>query len=133
MVASKTYRDPSFGAESLFICPIEIDTGDGTPANILSYTSTKAIRIIEAGIMITEAVVGTSVDAVVVIKEGATELFSVSIPDTTAVGVTVKDIVGESVAIAAGDTLIFNHKTKATGGTPAGKGYMYIKYAEQFA
>lgn len=132
-MADKSYDSAAYTVEKVLICPIEVDL-DATAADVATFDFSENIVITELGIILTETVAGDTTAPVVAIKEGATELASLTVPD----GSAAKDVVKTTTItnpnnISSGDTLTFNHKTKgADSGTSAGKGYLYIKYKERY-
>jgi len=126
------YADSRYSVEKILICPIVADLTSA--GDVATFDFSENITITELGIILSTTVAGDTTAPVVAIKEGATELATLTVPDNSA----AKDVVKTTTItypnnINSGDTLTFNVKTAAAdSGTAAGQGYIYIKYKERF-
>ena len=126
------YADSRYSVEKILICPIVADLTSA--GDVATFDFSENITITELGIILSVTVAGDTTAPVVAIKEGATELATLTVPDNSAAGDVVKTTsITYPNNINSGDTLTFNVKTAAAdSGTAAGQGYIYIKYKERF-
>lgn len=116
--------------------PGEEDT-DASAADHFTWKPEKPLLVRDFGFVITEAVVNTSVAAVVSLDHtpsggSRTEKATLSIANAAVVGtefITYEGTALSPFVVEEGDTLHFEHKTAGTGGSTAGKGY-YVLYYE---
>ena len=131
MSRTRTYSDDSYDSLTLIQSPIEVDVGDGSPGNVFSYTTTEAIEVVEVGMLYTEAVLDDATAAVVTARVGTTDGISLSCTDGAAIATSEGET--GSQLVDAGGTVIMYFKTKGDdSGTQSGKGYMYLKFREQY-
>lgn len=128
----KSYEDSRYGVQKVLIFPISADLTSA--ADVGTFDFTENIKIVELGIIVSTTVAADTTAPVVALKEGSTELATLTVADGSAAGDVVKTTtIASDSAISSGDTLTFNVKTAAAdAGTAAGAGNIYIKYQERF-
>lgn len=76
---------------NLYQCPIEVDTGDGSAADIFTMILAHGMVIHKVEFVVSELVASDTTDAVVSVDHtpsggSRTEYATITVPDTTAVG-----------------------------------------------
>lgn len=120
---------------NLYQCPIEVDTGDGSAADIYTWILAHPMLIHKVEFVVSELVASDTTDAVVSVDYtpvggSRTEYATVSVPDTTAVGTSLEPATSlDPLELSEGDTVILEFKTASVdAGADSGKGYFLIWY-----
>lgn len=119
----------------MYQCPIEVDTGDGSAADIFTWILAHGMVIHKIEFVVSEVVASDTTDAVVSVDYtpsggSRTEYGTITVPDTTAVGTVLSPSTSlNPLVLSSGDTVVLEFKTASVdAGTDSGRGYFMIWY-----